>query len=964
MIAGARRGGEVPEAATELERLRRDAALLQGQADVLERIAAGAPLSESLGALIRLIEAQAAGMLGSILLLDPDGVHVRHGAAPSLPAEFTQAIDGQPIGERAGSCGTAAYRREPVVVEDIAADPLWADYRDLALAHGLRACWSTPIFDSRGSVLGTFALYFRAPGKPTEHHWRLIGLATHVAAIAIGKEREAEALRQSEARYRQIVETAQEGVWTLDRDGRTSFVNPRMAEMLGYTVAEMRGRLLFDFMDDEARAAAEENLRRRQAGIAEHHEFRFRRKDRSDLWALLATNPLTDDTGAYAGALAMVADVGERRRAEAELRRARDYAEALIQTANALVVGLDAAGKVTVFNEAAERITGYTRADLSGRNWFEVLVPRALYPEVWEEFRRLTAAGGVPRTFENPIRTRDGEERHVLWQNTVLRDGDRVAGTLSFGVDVTERKRAEEALRVSEERFSSAFRAGPAGMTITRIADGAFLEVNDAFLAMFEHTREETIGHTSTELGMWAPVERERLIRAQLQAGGLRNCELRARARSGREVDILFSSTPLELGGERCLVTTMIDITERKRAEAALRESEARLRLTLEATGIGLWDWNMGTDLWYATPIYFQMLGYDPDAEGQNREVWGERTHPDDRAFVVREMETVRDQGKHGFDIEFRFRHADGSYRWINSIGRAVEFDSQGRAVRMLGLQIDVTERRQARDEIQRLNETLEQRVVERTRELEAANRELEAFTYSVSHDLRAPLRAIDGFTGILVEEHEGALGAEGQRVCGVIRDNARRMARLIDDLLSLSRVGRRGLADEAVDMEGLARAAALEAASPEERARGDLRIGRLPAARGDPNLLRQVWANLLGNAWKFSARRERPAIEVGAEERPGEVRYWVRDNGAGFDMAYAGKLFGVFQRLHGQDEFEGTGVGLAIVKRIVDRHGGGVWAEGRVGQGATFGFSLPARGASGLAPPRQAGRPAKHPTS
>ncbi len=233
----------------------------------------------------------------------------------------------------------------------------------------------------------------------------------------------------------------------------------------------------------------------------------------------------------------------------------------------------------------------------------------------------------------------------------------------------------------------------------------------------------------------------------------------------------------------------------------------------------------------------------------------------------------------------------------------------------------------------------LELRVRERTAELEVANRELDSFTYSVSHDLRAPLRAVDGFAKMLEEDHGQRLDDEGRRLLGVVRGGSQRMGQLIDDLLAFSRLGRQVPAKCRIDMTSLAREAADELASG---TRPEVALATLPPADADRALLKQVWVNLIGNALKYSGKREAPRIEIGGREEPSENTYWVRDNGAGFDMRYAAKLFGVFQRLHGPDEFPGTGVGLAIVQRVVTRHGGRVWAEGRPDEGACFFFSLP----------------------
>ena len=247
-------------------------------------------------------------------------------------------------------------------------------------------------------------------------------------------------------------------------------------------------------------------------------------------------------------------------------------------------------------------------------------------------------------------------------------------------------------------------------------------------------------------------------------------------------------------------------------------------------------------------------------------------------------------------------------------------------------------------EQVSRSHHDLEAQVAQRTKALEGTNAELESFSYSVSHDLRAPLRAIHGFARILLEDHQTKLDPEAQRLLGVIDQNTRRMGQLIDDLLSFSRLGRKELASAPVDMTEMARVVAdeLRRAEPERNGQLEIRIDALRPAQGDRALLRQVLSNLLQNAMKFTRARPHAMIEVGSRPDGTETVYYVKDNGAGFDARYVDKLFGVFQRLHSAEEFEGTGVGLAIVKRIVQRHGGRVWAEGKVNEGATFYFSLP----------------------
>jgi PAS domain S-box-containing protein len=302
----------------------------------------------------------------------------------------------------------------------------------------------------------------------------------------------------------------------------------------------------------------------------------------------------------------------------------------------------------------------------------------------------------------------------------------------------------------------------------------------------------------------------------------------------------------------------------------------------------------------------------------------------------VEEQEVMR-SGKPLIDFEERVVWPDGKESWVSTTKVPLR-NLEGQIIGIFGISRDITERKRVEQAIRQLNDDLENQATQ----LQPANKELESFSYSVSHDLRAPLRAIDGYTRILVEDYEAHLDEVGKRICGVISGEARRMGQLIDDLLAFSRLSRKEIHLSRIDMKALAVSVFDELLEEEQQERIDFQIGKLPAARGDLSLLRQVWVNLLSNAIKFTSKKTRAVIEVGAKQSTNENIYYVRDTGAGFEMEYANKLFGVFERLHSDKEFDGLGVGLAIVQQVIRRHGGRVWAEGEVEKGATFYFALP----------------------
>lgn len=377
---------------------------------------------------------------------------------------------------------------------------------------------------------------------------------------------------------------------------------------------------------------------------------------------------------------------------------------------------------------------------------------------------------------------------------------------------------------------------------------------------------------------------------------------------------------------------------ERGRIADALRESEERFRATFEQAAVGIAHVAPDGRWLLVNQRFCAIVGYMP-AELLER-TFQDITHPDDLQADVECVRQMLANELQSYSLEKRYIRKDGSCVWINLTVSLVR-EPAGEPKYFIAVIEDITARRRAEEEVRRLNQLLEHRVIQRTAELEAANKELEGFSYSVSHDLRAPLRAIAGFSQILSQEYAAQLPNEAQHYLNLVQDSAKRMDKLINDLLAFSRLNRQALSRRPVDPADLVRQALEELRSEQEGRRLDIRIGELPECQADPSLLKQVFINLLSNALKFTRHRELAVIEIGCQAHQDTPVYFVRDNGVGFDMRYAHKLFAVFQRLHRAEDYEGTGVGLALVRRIINRHGGRVWAEAQVDQGATFYFTL-----------------------
>jgi PAS domain S-box-containing protein len=495
-----------------------------------------------------------------------------------------------------------------------------------------------------------------------------------------------------------------------------------------------------------------------------------------------------------------------------------------------------------------------------------------------------------------------------------------------------------------ERKFSTLFEGmmeGVATHELVRDASGApvdyrILDVNPAFAEQTGLAADDVRGRKGSEVFASEPppfleeyaraVETGRRQRFEGYVGALH-----------RHLQVSVSSQ----GTER-FAAIVQDVTARIERERQLHDSQERLRFALEKSHTGGWDLDLRDHTAVRTLEHDRIFGYDELLPDWTYEIFLDHVVPEDRPRVDASFQKAMSE-QSDWSFECRIRRVDGEIRWIRAVG-GHQFDGGGSAQRLAGIVQDITATKLYEQEIERLNKELEQRVADRTAELGAANKELEAFAYSVSHDLRAPLRHVSGFSSLLAARAGDGLDEKSRHYVERISASVSEMGELIDDLLAFSRAGRTELTIGHVDMEALVE----EVLAPlldETRDRSiDWVVAPLPAVYGDRALLRQVWANLLDNAVKYTRGRDPARIKVGAREEDHADVFYVCDNGVGFDMEYAHKLFGVFQRLHGATEFEGTGIGLANVQRIVSRLGGRAWAEGRVDAGATFSFSLPRR--------------------
>ena len=604
-------------------------------------------------------------------------------------------------------------------------------------------------------------------------------------------------------------------------------------------------------------------------------------------------------------------------------------------------------------NDAYAEFLGYPKAEIIGKTSVELNI--LVHPEERVEILKQLEKNGCVRGAETLLRSKDGTERWISTSIDKLHLFGKDCYLIAL-VDITERRLFEEKLlklsleleqkvlerteqiKNSEKRYRYLFENNPMPMWVIDLETFQFLDVNEMAVMQYGYSREEFLSMTAMDI---RPEQEKELFRSldhsfEGNAMDFKKGVWNHRKKDGSIIQVEIIAHKIIFDGRPARFILANDITEKRKAEDKLMRSEELYRSLFENMLHGfayckvIFENNELKDYIYlaVNNRYEELTGLKdtigkkvselvPDLPGRD---------PEYAEIVTRVVLTGKPE---------KFE------TWVGPLGKwfSISLYSPENGY-FVSLTDDITERKLADEKIIKINEELEQRVIDRTGELKKTNDELEAFSYSVSHDLRAPLRGIIGFAAILEEDYGSILDDEAKRVITIIKRNTTRMGQLIDDLLGFSRMSRHTIVKSDIDTDAMVAELVQELG---DSATIEWRIQRLPAIKGDANTIRQVWINLISNAIKYSMNADKPIIEIGSLPDNGSVTFFVKDNGVGFDVQYANKLFKVFQRLHGADEFEGTGVGLAIVEKIISKHGGSVWAKSEPGKGATFYFNMPA---------------------
>ena len=606
----------------------------------------------------------------------------------------------------------------------------------------------------------------------------------------------------------------------------------------------------------------------------------------------------------------------------------------VVETSNDAIITRNLNGIITSWNPAAERIFGYRQAEIVGQS-ISMFFPPDRLAEEQVFIDRLKRFERV-EDFETIRLCKNGTQKYASVTVSSLRDlSGNIVGISGVIRDISDRKQVEMALRESEEFNRSIFENNADCLKVLDL-DGKLMMMNHNGMNLMEiDDFSDWVGKTWVDT--WQGTYRSLAVQAIEDAknGDIGQFEGFCTTAKGTPKwwDVLITAVPDADGNPLHLIATSRDITTHKQIEKRLRKSDTHLKTAQRIMKLGSWEFDpsSGEIIW--SDEVFRIFGRDPILGTPTFAEFHQYLHPDDRESDQQVVETAIANCQ-SYENEVRFYRGDGSLGYFQTRGEPV-VDDAGHLILLIGTVLDITDRKLA-----------ETKLMQTTTQLAASNRELEAFAYSVSHDLRSPLRAIDGFSKILVEDYGDKFDDDAKDYFDRIRNNVARMGDLIEDLLRLSRVSRSEMQYKNVNLSMLVREQCDELQTISPARKVEIAIAPNICVSADLTLMRVVIGNLIQNAWKFTSHHPTARIEFGMisseQQQDRQLTYFVRDDGAGFDINYSKMLFGVFQRLHDTNEFAGTGIGLATVQRAIHRHGGRVWAEGAIEQGATIYFTVP----------------------
>ena len=759
-----------------------------------------------------------------------------------------------------------------------------------------------------------------------------------------------ETLRESEKRFRATFEQAAVGIALVALDGRWLRVNQKLCDIVGYTREELLTRTFQDitYADDLDADFAYMHQMFANEILTFSREKRYHHKDGAIVWINLTVSLVRTDAGAPDYFVAVIEEIGERKQAQQALNENQRQLATLVSNLPGAAYRCknDPAWTMEFVSDGINALTGYgPQAFLAG----QVQVGQLIHPDdqqkIWQD-KQQALEKKRPYQYEYRLLACDGQVKHI-WERGqgIYNESGELLFLEGFLTDVTERKRMGEALIESEHHFKNVLDSLLA-FAGTLTPDGVLTFANKTALNIAGITLKDVINKPlpDTHWFTWSKPVQQRVRDAirRANAGEIVRYDEQLRFAGERLLDVEISIVALRDAAGRVthLIPSGMDITARKHAEQLLQQSEALLKIAGRSAHLGGWVVNVaaGTVVWSdeVAAIHEVSPGTSPSLEeGFNFYA------PEWREKITSRFGACVREGT-PFEEELQIITATGRRVWVRSIGQAVR-DASGAITQVQGSFQDISERKQAELDILKLNTELEQRVIERTAQLEAVNQELETFAYSVSHDLKAPLRGIDAYSRLLLEEHAANLNEEGSAFLTNIRNGTKQMAQLIEDLLAYSRIERRALRSESLDLPGLVAAVIAERAD-EIRARGVTVRTHISCREvaADPDGLAMALRNLFDNALKFTRDRVDATIEIGARREATFCSIWVRDNGIGFDIKFQERIFEIFQRLHRAEDFPGTGIGLAIVRKALQRMGGRAWAESVLEEGATFYLEVP----------------------